>query len=1491
MIFSSSIFSQTNRFWKAHSEKESIVKDKSVARLSFPTEFKLFDLNRVEMKNELFKVVDNAQMHSTIISIPTPEGQLEQFEVYEASNFEPALQARFPEIRAFSGRGITDRYATLKLSYSPQGIQTMIFRADKPNEYIEAYSQDHTIYAVFNPKRKSGLVLPWKCYSPNEQLEVSLNNQVSNSSMTARSTGDLKTMRLAQSVTAEYSRYFGATSVAQVGLVLAAVNATLTRCNGCYEKDFAIHLNLIANTTSVFYYNTTTDPYSPAANMGNWNSELQSTLTSVIGESNYDIGHLFGASGGGGNAGCIGCVCTNNQKGSGITSPADGIPQGDNFDIDYVVHEVGHQMGGNHTFSDSNEGTGVNVEVGGGITIMGYAGITSYDPAPHSIPYYHAATIQQIQTNFASKTCPVTTSLAGNNATPVVAAYANRTIPKSTPFALTGSATDADGDALTYSWEQMDDGGTQTNANSIAKTTKTAGPNWISFSPTTSPTRLFPRLITILKGRDTTGTLGGNDATVRVEALSSVKRTLKFRLTVRDNCPYSSTAPIKVGQTSFINTTITIDTSTGPFKITVPNTTGISWAGGSSQTITWNVAKTDLAPINCSKVKISLSTDGGYTFPIVLSDSTDNDGTETFTIPNSPTTTARVKVESVGNIFFDINDNNFTITGLLSGFTFGTTTASTVNCGATTTTVQLPTNSLGGFTTPINLTASNVPSGATVSFGTNPVTPGNTANITIDNINTLAAGTYNITISGVAGATSQSTSVSFVISPLVPTFTQVAPICIGSTFTLPSSSNNGVTGTWSPAINNQATTTYTFTPTSNSCASTATMTVSVTTSIAPVFTQVAPVCIGSSFTLPNTSNNGIVGSWSPSINNQATTTYHFTPNAGQCGDTTSMTVVVNATPATPAFTQVAPICTGGSFTLPTTSNNGISGTWSPAVNNQNTTTYTFTPSAGSCATTTTMTVDVNANTVPVFTQIASICQGGSFTLPTTSDNGISGTWSPAVNNTSTTTYTFTPSSGVCASTATMTVTVDQPTVPTFTAIAAICTGGSFTLPSTSNNSITGTWFPSVNNQATTTYTFVPNTGICATVANITVTVNQPSTPVFTQIAAICAGSSFTLPTSSNNGITGTWSPAINNQATTTYTFTPTAGQCASTATMSVTVNPVATTPTFTQIAPVCYGANISLPTTSNNGISGSWSPAVNNQATTTYTFTPSSGSCAGTSATMTVNVTPQSPAPTGLECYQTANWNSTSCSWDITGTKPVRPTTLCYQTATFNTNTCSWDLTGTQPVRPTTECYQIATFNNVSCQWDVTGTQPVRPTTQCYQIATFNTNTCSWDLTGTQTVPTFNQVAPICPGDTFSLPSTSNNGINGTWSPAINNQATTTYTFTPSSGTCASTARMTVTVSCSTTGAIVYPVPTTDGLVTINWANANIKVGSKVQITVHDRIGRIVSRKTETVHSPEENNVDLNLKGYSNGLYIVTLEVMYTNYKYSEKIIKQGKDK
>lgn len=358
-----------------------------------------------------------------------------------------------------------------------------------------------------------------------------------------------------------------------------------------------------------------------------------------------------------------------------------------------------------------------------------------------------------------------------------------------------------------------------------------------------------------------------------------------------------------------------------------------------------------------------------------------------------------------------------------------------------------------------------------------------------------------------------------------------------------------------------------------------TVTVTVTApGTTPTFNPVNPICAGATLTpLPTTSNNGIAGTWSPAPNNMATTTYTFTPNAGQCAATATLTIIVN-TSTVPTFNPVAAICAGSPLNpLPTTSTNGITGTWAPALNNNLTTVYTFSPTAGQCAAPTTLTITVNqGNTTPTFNPVAPICAGTTLNpLPTTSTNGINGTWAPALNNTTTTTYTFTPATGQCAATVTLTITVNQPTtVPTFNPVAAICSGETLAaLPTISTNGITGTWSPALNNTATTTYTFTPAASQCAVAATLTITVNPATTPLFAPVAAVCAGESLEpLPTTSIDGITGTWLPALNNMQTTTYTFTPNAGQCATTTTLAIIVNE----PLDFTIAEGCDGVNYTL---------------------------------------------------------------------------------------------------------------------------------------------------------------------------------------------------------------------------------------------------------------------------------------------------------------------------
>jgi gliding motility-associated-like protein len=773
------------------------------------------------------------------------------------------------------------------------------------------------------------------------------------------------------------------------------------------------------------------------------------------------------------------------------------------------------------------------------------------------------------------------------------------------------------------------------------------------------------------------------------------------------------------------------------------------------------------------------------------------------------------------------------ITGTWSPSTVSNTTSGTYTftptaglCATTATfTVTVNPNITPTFSFGTSLSICN---GGSVPTLSNTSTNGITGTWSPSTVSNTTSGTYIFTPT--AGQCATTATFTVTVNPnITPTFSfgTSLTICSGGTVpTLPTTSDNGITGTWSPStVSNTASGTYTFTPTAGLCATTTTFTVTVNPNVTPTFSfgTSLTICSGGTVpTLPNTSTNGITGTWSPStVSNTTSGTYTFTPTAGLCATTATFTVTVssNITP-TFSFGTSLSICNGGTVpTLPNTSTNGITGTWSPStVSNTTSGTYTFTPTAGQCATTATFTVTVNPNITPTFSFGTSltICSGGTVpTLPTTSTNGITGTWSPStVSNTTSGTYTFTPTAGQCATTATLNVTVNPNVTPTFSfgTSLTICSGGSVpTLPTTSDNGITGTWSPStVSNTTSGTYTFTPTAGLCAPTVTFTVTVNPNVTPTFSfgTSLSICNGGTVpTLPNTSTNGITGTWNPStVSNTTSGTYTFTPTAGLCATSATFTVTVNPILT-PTFSfgTSLTICSGASVpTLPTTSNNGITGTWSPStINNTTSATYTFTPAAGECA-TTATFTVTVTPNVTPTFSF---------GTSLSICSGGSVPTLPTTSDNGiTGTWSPSTVSNTASGTYTFTPTSGvCATVYTYS-------VTVNPIVTPA--------FN----------------FNLNQSICIGSTVpTLPNTSTNGITGTWSPStVDNQNSGTYTFTPTAGQCTNPVTLTIQVNpipsvivrTDTTvndGAIIpltfFVTSPSNATVTLNWTNSNTAIG------------------------------------------------------------------
>jgi hypothetical protein len=599
-----------------------------------------------------------------IISLPTLDGKIEKFAVYSFPVVVKELAEQY-QLGSYVGVGVDDPAKYLRFSLAPNDFQSMIMK-EEGYEFIEPANAGKTIYRV-HPKTgdgKAGFVCSTvEKESDKHEIEKlhregqSFKNQPTD--FARSSDRKYRTLRLAMSVTGEYTQFHGGT----VAGALTAINATLTRVNGVFEKDFALHLNL-QNYPNVIYTNPATDPYTAVPPGGqapnSWSTELQQTLTANVGNANYDIGHLFGATGGGGMAGCIGCIClepgnphsaTGNGKGSGYTSPANGGPQYDTFDIDFVAHEMGHQLGGNHTFSYQNQGAPVQWEPGSGSTIMAYAGIANgnaagagifpsaggtFDIQSNSDAYFLKGTLDQVQTVLAARTCDIETPITNNP--PVITPLPTYTIPKETAFVLTASATDAESDPLTYTWEQVDQMGT-VSIDNINLGNTTEGASFRSLIPSVSPSRYFPKLSSVLAGvlHDTNGW----------EAVSTVPRTTNFAVTVRDNNPVASQQQTK----SAVQTIIV--GNNGPFKV---NPTTVYNNGPTN--VTWDVVNTNAAPYNAPNVKIDFTTDNGVTWNVVAA-STPNDGSESLDFSSFPLTVggiAKIRVSAINNVFYAVGD-------------------------------------------------------------------------------------------------------------------------------------------------------------------------------------------------------------------------------------------------------------------------------------------------------------------------------------------------------------------------------------------------------------------------------------------------------------------------------------------------------------------------------------------------------------------------------------------------------------------------------------------------------------------------------------------------------------------------------------------------------------------------------------------------------------------------------------------------------------------
>lgn len=741
-------------FWQAVAPDAIMLPD-NAERRQHPLRYHSFKLDYPQMlayMNQAPREYSTAAGQKKFrVVLPLANGSLETFTVAKTRVIDPALEALHPEIGTYAGAAMNIPGMQVRITITPTwGFQAMIMRADKGIEYVEPLAAWQNVYYMAYDR----LDLPSDPRHEAAQFCQSLHPEITAPQQESPSPRfspgnagpgegekllggpvDLKVYRLACAATGEFSQDNGGNKDA----VFQKITNVTNMLNGIYERDINIRLILIPESYNVIFLDPATDPYT-GSGVHIWIDQNPDALNQNLPGSNlYDIGHVFGRFQGGTTIGIAQLSsCCSANKGRGASS--DNIPYGDYF-LGIVAHEMGHQWSAGHTFNQCTPGDGFSddsaCEPGGGNTIMGYNSCGNNNTTGGRDLFYHSCSLTEIRKFVemdGGATCG-TIMPTTNNAPIASTAYPAVThIPISTPFELTGSATDPDGDPMTYCWDQIDLGPT----SPLGSPTTTA-PTFRFYEPSTNPTRTFPNIQRIIA-----------NVNHKTEVLPTYARDLNFAFVVRDNKPNG-------GGVSRANVKLRANAAAGPFLVTYPNESSASWNVGEWQTVLWDVANTDKSPINAKNVNIKLSTNNGLDYPTTLATNVPNIGRCCIQVPNNVGANNRIRVEAADNVFFDISNAAFQIVQATQpSVSMCAASLSDLVCLPGVYTNQINTIAVAGFSTPITLSATGLPNGATATFSPNPVQPGSSATMTVSFPGNSVEATFDVTVSGTAGAANLS---------------------------------------------------------------------------------------------------------------------------------------------------------------------------------------------------------------------------------------------------------------------------------------------------------------------------------------------------------------------------------------------------------------------------------------------------------------------------------------------------------------------------------------------------------------------------------------------------------------------------------------------------------------------------------------------------------------------------------------------------------------